>query len=101
MADVEGPENKHNAGQWKKGQSGNPGGRPRDLESVRQLARKYSRLAVMTLVRLAKSADKDSVRAAAAVALLDRGYGKPTQPVSGEDGKAIEFVIRDLAKEGR
>ena len=28
--------------------------------------------------------------------LLDRGWGKSVQPVGGEDGKAIEIVVRTI-----
>jgi hypothetical protein len=75
------------------GVSGNPGGRPKDVGEVRALARKYTLLAVNTLVRLAKSADKDAVRATAAAALLDRGWGRPVQPVSGENGGPIMIQV--------
>jgi hypothetical protein len=42
-------------------------------------ARKYSGLAVDTLVELTKDSHTDSTRFAAATALLDRGYGRPAQ----------------------
>lgn len=84
---------------FKPGQSGNPGGRPKELNEVRDMARRHTVAAINTLVRLMREADKDSVRCAAACALLDRGYGKATQPISGDGGGPVEFVIRDLAKE--
>ena len=42
-------------------------------------ARKYSALAIDTLVELTKDNHTDSTRFAAATALLDRGYGRPAQ----------------------
>ena len=42
-------------------------------------ARKFSGLAVDTLVELTKDNHPDSTRFAAATALLDRGYGRPAQ----------------------
>jgi hypothetical protein len=42
-------------------------------------ARKFSGLAVDTLVDLTKDNHADSTRFAAATALLDRGYGRPAQ----------------------
>lgn len=79
-----------------KGVSGNPGGRPKDLEQTRELARKYTRRAVLTLAKLCRGADKDSVRVAAATALLDRGWGKPAQPVTGKDGEGpVEVKVND------
>jgi hypothetical protein len=32
----------------------------------------------------------------ASAVLLDRGWGKPHQTVSGEDGKAIEILVRTI-----
>jgi hypothetical protein len=61
------------------GQSGNPGGRPKGLAEVQQLAREHAPAAVRTLARIMRSrASDDRARIAAAVALLDRGFGKPS-----------------------
>ena len=43
-----------------------------------------------------KSADKDAVRAYCANSLIDRGWGKPNQPVTGAEGKAIEILVRTI-----
>jgi hypothetical protein len=89
--------NRTGKGYFVKGRSGNPGGRPKnppefapntddpdgaDRRTVGNLvveARKYSGLAVDTLVELTKNTHTDSTRFAAATALLDRGYGRPAQ----------------------
>jgi hypothetical protein len=66
-----------------KGTSGNPGGRPRVLGDVQELARERSPEAINTLAAIMD--DKKAppaARVAAANSLLDRGYGKPTQPIS-------------------
>jgi len=34
----------------------------------------------------------------AAQALLDRGWGKPAQPHTGEDGEAIRVTIPNIAE---
>ena len=65
---------------WAKGQSGNPGSRPRILEAVRDIAKEFTTLAIETLRTIA--ADTDALHAArvsAATALLDRAWGKPTK----------------------
>ena len=92
--------NRTGRGWFKKGQSGNTSGLPKtppvllefapntddpdgaDRRTVGNLvveARKYSGLAVDTLVELTKNTHTDSTRYAAATALLDRGYGRPAQ----------------------
>jgi len=60
------------------------------------LARAYTKDAINTLQGLMKSADKDAVRAYCANSLIDRGWGKPHQPVTGAEGKAIEILVRTI-----
>src|SRR5665213_3741032 len=71
---------------WKKGQSGNPGGRPKAIVEVVELARTHTEQAVTTLAHIAKVGKSEAARIAASVALLDRGWGKPAQVIT--DGAA-------------
>jgi hypothetical protein len=89
--------NRTTKGRFVKGESGNPLGRPKDLSippvyapdltaadrrpipNLVVEARKYSGLAVDTLVELTKNTHTDSTRYNAATALLDRGYGRPAE----------------------
>ena len=64
-------------GRFAKGQSGNPGGRPKDEGRVAELARSHTSEAVNTLVHLMRHGKDERVRGTAAQALLDRGWGKP------------------------
>ena len=65
---------------FKKGQSGNPGGRPKALRQVEELAREHTTGAVKTLVTIHKNTKAPpAARVAAANALLDRGWGKARQ----------------------
>lgn len=82
-------------GQFQKGKSGNPGGRPKENAEVKELARAHTTAAIERLAYwMASSEPKASV--AAALALLDRAWGKPTQPVSGEDGKPIDINLGEV-----
>jgi hypothetical protein len=81
---------------FKKGQSGNPGGRPKlpeDVKHVRELARQYTETAVSALVEVMEGGSGPA-RVAAANAILDRGWGKAPQPITGEDGGPVELVGR-------
>jgi hypothetical protein len=46
--------------------------------NLSELARQYTNDALDTLVDVMKSGQSDSARIAAATAILDRGYGRPT-----------------------
>jgi hypothetical protein len=64
---------------WVKGVSGNPSGRPRVVADIQELARQHGPDAILTLVEALKDPKH---KVAAAIALLDRGYGKPVQSLT-------------------
>jgi hypothetical protein len=75
-----------------KGQSGNPGGRPKAVHDLKELARERTLQALETLTQIMESVEAPSAaRVQAACALLDRAYGKPVQTteLSGLDGGPI------------
>jgi hypothetical protein len=77
-----------------KGQSGNPGGRPKSIDGVnlRELARAHTKDALDTLVAI--MADEEApqpARISAANSILDRGYGKPAQTIGDEDGNSLTW----------
>ena len=87
---------------WKKGQSGNPGGRPRAEIHVRDLAREHTAeaLAVMVEVMRNKKAPA-TARLGAAQGLIDRAWGKPAQTIVGDDEAdpvRIEISDREQAR---
>ena len=47
--------------------------------NLSELAREYTNDALDTLVEVMQSSQSDSARIAAATAILDRGYGRPTK----------------------
>ena len=70
---------------WQKGQSGNPGGRPKVIGDLQEQARQWAPEALEALRAVATSKDAPpSARVSAAVALLDRGYGKPAQSIDAK-----------------
>ena len=71
-------------GRWAPGQSGNPGGRPAGLSEIRALARNHTTEAIECLLKEMRKGDTSHARIAAANALLDRGWGRPTQPLAGD-----------------
>jgi hypothetical protein len=89
-----------------KGVSGNPGGRPKVLGDVQELAREQSPQAINTLAKIMNDEKTPpAARVAAANALLDRGYGKPTQPISKTVAKVDPSSMSDeelaaIAKNG-
>jgi hypothetical protein len=68
-------------GRFQKGQSGNPGGRPRVAKTVQELARRHTILAIKTLADISRNGEREASRVAAAATLLDRGYGRPIQGI--------------------
>src|SRR5665213_4259746 len=77
-------------GQFKKGQSGNPGGRPAVIAKIQQLARKHTEEAISTLAAIMQDTSlSPAARVSASTALLDRGYGKAPQFIDTNFGKPL------------
>lgn len=92
-SDAEPPKKRRGPGRpFAEGQSGNPGGRPKALKEVQALAGRYTKRAIVALAKILKESPDDKARIAAAEALLNRAWGKPSQAVevSGPDGEPIE-----------
>ena len=59
---------------WKPGQSGNPGGRPKRLDDVKELARSHTVDAIKRLAYWMNSKKNSRVSVAASQALLERAW---------------------------
>jgi hypothetical protein len=70
---------------FRKGVSGNPGGRPKAIADIRELARAHSPEAIKELARLSVGAKSEAVRVMAIRELLDRGFGKSTWNIAPHD----------------
>lgn len=76
------------------GQSGNPGGRPKENAEVKALARQFCLEAIEKLAWIMRNGDNKEAKAAAD-SLLDRGIGKPAQVVIGDaDADPIQIEGR-------
>lgn len=76
---------------FKKGQSGNPGGRPKDSE-LRDLCRAETKANIKALIEIRNNKRAaPAARVAAVNAMFDRGWGKPTQAITGASGGPIYF----------
>jgi hypothetical protein len=83
---------------WNKGQSGNPGGRPKADGRLRDVAQQHTEKALNTLAHIAEHGKSESARVTASVALLDRGWGKPHQTADIYSGprSVHEMTDREL-----
>lgn len=80
--------------------AGRPKGSPDKVtRTLKELAREYTAEALEALVAVLKSSDSDAARVSAANAILDRGYGKPSTVLAGdEDGGAVRMIHEIILK---
>jgi hypothetical protein len=65
------------------------------LTQIRSLARSHTKTAVNVLVGIMRNADATpAARVSAANAILDRGWGKATQPLESGDDGSVKLIHR-------
>jgi len=74
--------------------AGRPAGTPNratvdQKATLSELAREHTSTAFKTLADVCKHGQSESARIAAATAILDRGYGKPRETVTGQDAEVL------------
>ena len=84
---------------WKPGVCPNPGGRPKQLATVRDLAREKTEKAIHTLVSVMDGRKSPpNARVAASVALLHLGWGRPQAMELSASEKENQSSSWDLSK---
>lgn len=77
-----------------KGQSGNPAGRKPIPQEFKELAEKYSIPALKKAIEIMERENEDTRNVLKALEIiLDRGIGKPTQPIDANINGQLEFVV--------
>lgn len=85
------------AGRWTKGQSGNPGGRPKEDARLRELARERTEMALDTLTAIMSDEKAPAAaRVSAACAILDRGFGRPAQQLQHSGLSSVGDLASEL-----
>ena len=90
------PANKKNTGRFKPGVSGNPNGRPKIPQDIRDACRAASIEAINILLELMRSEDTNAgERIKAANTILNRAWGTPVQAVevSGKDSAPLAIKV--------
>ena len=67
----------------------------KSLTEIRSLARSHTRSAINVLAGIMRSKDATAAaRVSAANAILDRGWGKASQPIETREDGALELIHR-------
>jgi hypothetical protein len=80
---------------WKPGQSGNPGGKPKSEFDLPRACREHAAEAVQRILTAMRNPD-DKIAVPAAVAILDRGFGKPNIRVETAGSEPEPFTVLHL-----
>jgi len=86
--------NSHTHGGRRPGSGRKKGAPNKATAEIKEIARTYTVQAVKELARLATKAKSEAARVAAIRELLDRGYGKATQPITGDPESPLETPQR-------
>lgn len=94
------PENRDKTGRFRPGSCGNPKGRPRLPKDVREMFQAATPDAAKLLINTMNDPAADlKLRVDCAGRVLERVYGKPTQPIDGNLEGKILFTLAGEVKE--
>ena len=84
---------------FEKGKSGNPGGRPKMDDETKTILKAAAPDAARLMVEMMNNPKvQPKLRMQAAEVVMDRVYGKATQPIEGSMDNHIEIVMGGAAK---
>lgn len=67
------------------------------MADIRAMARLWTKTSIEQLGGVATNGASESAKVAACIALLDRGWGKPKDSITGPDGEGpLEMVVRHI-----
>jgi hypothetical protein len=70
-----------------------------DATELQSMARAYTDTVLNTLGGIASNGTSEAARVSACAELLNRGWGRPAQPVTGKDGaEDIKVTIRTIVE---
>ena len=97
------PESRDEAGRFKKGQSGNPGGRKPLPPDVKMMLKESSADAAKLLIETMRDKNaKIDLRINCANTIMDRVFGKASQPIDGNIDSVVKIILggelEELAK---
>lgn len=84
---------------FEKGKSGNPNGRPKMDDETKSILKAAAPDAARLMVKMMNDPNiQPKLRMQAAEVVMDRVYGKATQPIEGSMDNHIEIVMGGAAK---
>ena len=63
---------------------------------LKSLARDQTHLALNVLIGVASNGESEAAKVTAALGILDRGWGRPSQPVDAKHEGEIRITIRQI-----
>jgi hypothetical protein len=94
------PGSRDKAGRFRKGESGNPNGRPKIPSEVKEMFKAATTDAAKLLIETMNDSGADiKLRIDCAEKIIERVYGKPTQPIDGDMIAKIEIKLPEGAEE--
>lgn len=93
------PDNRDAAGRFQKGKSGNPGGRkPMDAATKKMLCEATPEAAALLIDTLRNCETDIKLRVHVAEVILDRVYGKSSQPIVADVDNVVRLVLAEELK---